>query len=469
MFSTSDTIVAIATPPGRGGIGVVRISGPDARTIAAALLDRRRELRPRVATFARVKRIDALDGEVSRRATTNGERAHLDNVIATSFPKPASYTGEDVVEISAHGSPAVLRAILEGSIRCGARLAEPGEFTLRAFLNGRLDLIQAEAVADLIDAVTPLQARVAFDQLDGTLTEAISQIDAKLFDLAARFEASLDFPDEGYHFIKVAEGRDTLDAIARQIYELIRTSRGGRIIREGRQVAIVGKPNVGKSSLFNYLVGSDRAIVTPIPGTTRDLLTEAADVEGVQVRFVDTAGIRDTADVVETEGVQRARRAAAVADLTVVVLDRSRDLECDDRALVADTENGPRLIVVNKIDLPPAWTPDVLESKGHLVELSLKTGEGVTELRSALANALNFEEPRRDVPIVTNVRHIGLLERARDSVDRALEALARNDAPSEEFVLADLSDARHALEEITGTRTSDDLLHHIFSRFCVGK
>lgn len=435
------------------------------------MLDRRSALRPRVATFTRVKRIDMIDGAAVDRASTAtpADTTHLDNVIATSFPKPASYTGDDIVEISAHGSPAVLRAILEGAIRCGARLAEPGEFTMRAFLNGRLDLIQAEAVADLIDAVTPLQARVAFDQLDGTLTGAISRIDAELFDLIARFEASLDFPDEGYHFIQVTEGRETLDAIGRQIYELIRTSRGGRIVREGRQVAIVGKTNVGKSSLFNNLVGSDRAIVTAIPGTTRDLLTETADVEGVQVRFVDTAGIRETSDVVETEGVHRARRAAAVADLTIVVLDRSRDLECGDRALMAESPSEPQLIVINKIDLPAAWTREAIEPSKHVVEISLKTGDGLSQVRSALAAALEVEEPLKEVPVVTNVRHIALLDRAKDSVDRALAALARNEALSEEFVLADLSDARHALEEITGARTSDDLLHHIFSRFCVGK
>ena len=216
-----------------------------------------------------------------------------DQVVATYFPAPHSYTGEDVVEISAHGSPVVLRQIVEDSMQAGARLAEPGEFTLRAFLNGRIDLIQAEAVADLIDAVTPLQARAAFDQLEGTLTERIAEIDRELFDLIARIEASLDFPDEGYHFVAAGEAVTSLRALEHQLATLLCESKRGRLIREGAQVAIAGKPNVGKSSLFNALLRAGRAIVAPIPGTTRDLVTETADIEGLRLELIDTAGIRD--------------------------------------------------------------------------------------------------------------------------------------------------------------------------------
>ena len=262
MFSTDDTIVAIATPPGRGGLGVVRISGPSAASVAAALLQLNIPLQPRHATFARVK---------------------ADQVVATFFPAPHSYTGEDVIEICAHGSPVVLRQILEDSVAGGTRLAEPGEFTLRAFLHGRLDLVQAEDVADLIDALTPLQARAAFDQLEGTLTQRIGEIDSELFDLIARIEASLDFPDEGYHFVAAGEAAAVLRDIESKVGALVCDSRRGRMIREGAQVAIAGKPNVGKSSLFNALLGAGRAIVAPAPGTTRDLVTETADIGGLRV------------------------------------------------------------------------------------------------------------------------------------------------------------------------------------------
>src|SRR6267142_895120 len=304
MFSTTDTIVAIATPPGRGGIGVVRLSGPDALAIARRLITHQGELVPRHATFTRTHAID--------------------QVVVTYFPSPHSYTGEDVVELSAHGSPVVLRAIVESAIAHAARLAEPGEFTLRAFLNGRMDLMQAEAVADLIDAVTPLQARAAFDQLQGTLTRVIADIDAALFDLVARLEASVDFPDEGYHFLPPSDVAAAIDGLLDRTRALLAGARRGRLIREGLQVVIVGAPNVGKSSLFNALVGSGRAIVTDIPGTTRDLVTEVIDLDGLRVTLVDTAGLRETHDPIEVEGVARSHQAVAVADLVLSVEDQSR-------------------------------------------------------------------------------------------------------------------------------------------------
>src|SRR5687767_5905917 len=249
-----------------------------------------------------------------------------DRVVVTFFNAPRSYTGEHVVEISAHGSPVVLNAIVRAAVDAGARLAEPGEFTLRAFLNGKLDLVQAEAVADLIDAVTPLQARAAFDQLEGTLTTAIAAIEAQLFDLMARLEASLDFPDEGYHFVQSDAAAREIADVRDRIRALLENAARGRMIREGAQIAILGTPNVGKSSLFNALLNAKRAIVTAIPGTTRDLLTERADLAGLSVALVDTAGIRESTDIVEQEGISRARQAASIADLTILVLDRSRAL-----------------------------------------------------------------------------------------------------------------------------------------------
>ncbi len=327
MFSTSDTIVAIATPPGRGALGVVRLSGPTARDVAGAILTVRQPLAPRHATFTRVRNTaDTIDANDRGSSTSEGLS---DQVIATYFEHPASYTGEDVVEISAHGSPVVLHQILTVAMRAGARLAEPGEFTLRAFLHGRLDLVQAEAVADLIDAVTPLQARAAFDQLEGTLTTEIGAIDASLFDMTARFEASLDFPEEGYHFVEPTTTAAELSAIEARLARLLANAQRGRLIREGAQLVIAGRSNVGKSSLFNALLGTGRAIVTAVPGTTRDFVTEVTELHGVRIALVDTAGERsvsDALDEVEREGIERARRARSVAQLVIFVLDRSRPL-----------------------------------------------------------------------------------------------------------------------------------------------
>jgi tRNA modification GTPase len=348
----------------------------------------------------------------------------------------------------------------------GARLAEPGEFTLRAFLNNKLDLIQAEAVADLIDAVTPLQARAAFDQLEGTLTSAITAIDQELFDVIAKLEASLDFPDEGYHFVAPKEARQSIGVVIAKIDALLQQAARGRLIREGAQVAIVGAPNVGKSSLFNALLNTNRAIVTAIPGTTRDLLTERADIGGLSLALIDTAGLRDTADLVEQEGVSRARETIGVADLTIVLLDRSRPLTNDDRELLGVTTTRPRIVVWNKIDLPPSQPLEPLDPV-EAIAISAATGAGFQRLIEAIGAALSSGEELRDRPQVTNVRHAMLLERARESLTRAAAALESE--VSEEFPLLDLQEASAALQEITGKRTADDLLRHIFERFCIGK
>ncbi len=446
MFSTSDTIVAIATPPGRGGIGVIRISGPDAATIATRLIGRDHPLTPRYATFA-------------RRAD--------DHVVVTLFEAPHSYTGEHVVEIAAHGSPVVLNGIVRAAIDAGARLAEPGEFTLRAFLNNKIDLVQAEAVADLVDAVTPLQARAAFDQLEGTLTQTIGEIERELFDVIAKLEASLDFPDEGYHFVAPKEARTSLAAIIGRIDALLAQAARGRLIREGAQVVIAGAPNVGKSSLFNALLNTNRAIVTAIPGTTRDLLTERADIGGLSLSLIDTAGVRETTDVVEREGVARSRNTLRVADLVIVMLDRSRRLSEEDRDVLSSTANQRRVIVLNKSDLPRADAVAHVSAPDAAVEISATTGAGIDRLIEAIAATLSASEPLRDQPQITNTRHIVLLERGRAAIDRAITALEA-EVP-EEFPLLDLQEAAHALQEITGKRTSDDLLHHIFARFCIGK
>jgi tRNA modification GTPase len=474
VFATDDSIVAIATPPGRGAIGIVRLSGRSAVDIAAAILEHTHPFRARHATYTRV-----------RSGRTAGV---IDEVVVTYFPAPNSYTGEHVVEISAHGSPVVLRAIVASAVAAGARLAVPGEFTLRAFLNGKRDLVQAEAVADLIEAATPLQARVAFDQLEGTLTSRIAEVDAQLFDLIARLEASLDFPDEGYHFIERGETARRVGCVVEQLDRLLAGARRGRLIREGASVVVVGRPNVGKSSIFNALVGADRAIVTEIAGTTRDLVSERVDVDGLAVTFVDTAGYRDAADVVEREGVARAMRARGVADVLVVVLDRSEPVTSDDEQLLADSASQCRIVVANKSDLPARCSLAALqlqlspsrdivagngsetgEPVGHdLIAVSAKTGAGLDDLRRAIVRELTGAESLRDAADISNMRHVALLAHARASLVRAQSAAMHDEAP-EEFVLADLQEARARFDEIVGTRTSEDVLRHIFEKFCIGK
>jgi tRNA modification GTPase len=548
VFSTADTIVAIATPPGRGGIGVVRLGGPEALAIAGRMIAHPGTLQPRHATLTEVRlkpdttlpgcpdttlpgrpdatlpgrrginrllgqpdttlpvgpddtrlaarsdvtrpavqpdvtglaaqsdvtrlaaRSDATRTAVQMDQTDDTGGAPIDQVVATFFPAPHSYTGDDVVELSAHGSPVVLRAIVNGAIERGARLAEPGEFTLRAFLNGRIDLMQAEAVADLIDSVTPLQARAAFDQLQGTLTRVIGGIDAALFDLIARLEASVDFPEEGYHFVDPGALAGAVDALRARTTALLAAARRGRIVREGLEVVIVGKPNVGKSSLFNALAGAARAIVTDVPGTTRDLVSEVIDLDGLRVTLVDTAGLRATRDAVEAEGVNRSRQALRVADLIVVVVDQSEPLDAEDAAVIEDTMNRRTLVVANKADKAPAWGVASLDyARLPVAVVSAETGDGLDQMRLSVAAALNMG-PEQDRPEITNVRHIALVRRADDALARARSAVLDNGpAMPEEFVLADLQDARAALEEVTGRRVTEDLLTHIFSKFCIGK
>jgi tRNA modification GTPase len=464
MFSISDTIVAIATPPGRGGVGVVRISGAGAASIAARLITHRGELEPRRATLTTTTPACRSGcGPAAGPAS-----AVLDQVVATYFAAPHSYTGEDVVELSAHGSPVVLGAIVQSAMDAGARLAERGEFTLRAFLNQRIDLVQAEAVADLVDAATPLQARAAYDQLEGTLTRAIAEIDAALFALVAKLEASVDFPEEGYHFLQPDALLAALGDLRARTTRLLVGARRGRLIREGVHVAIVGKPNVGKSSLFNALVGSSRAIVTSVPGTTRDLVTEVVDIGGLRVTLVDTAGRREARDIVEAEGVARSHGAESVSELVLIVVDASEPLDETDREMITRRAELKRLIVFNKCDLPRA--PFGAEaSMTDSVRVSATTGEGIGILRERIASALDVE-PIRDSPEMTNMRHIALLREADDALSRAEAAVALHEgALSEEFVLADLQAARSALEEISGHRVTEDLLAHIFANFCVGK
>lgn len=456
MFNPTDTIVAVATPPGRGAIGVVRLSGPRAGEIGATLTGAA-SFKPRHATLTRL-----------HAATAAGNGAQpIDRVLVTFFPGPQSYTGEDVLEVSAHGSPAVLRSIVDAAVSAGARVAAPGEFTLRAFLNGRLDLAQAEAVADLVDAVTPLQARAACDQLEGTLSQAIREIDRALNDIVIRTEASLDFPEEGYHFIDPEALAAEVRALRKRVTTLLGESRRGRLVREGFSVVLVGRPNTGKSSLFNRLVGANRAIVTDRAGTTRDLLVETVDLRGLRATLVDTAGRTATADPIEAEGVRRAVEAAEAADVAVCVLDRSAPLTPEDHDIVAALAPRRRILAANKSDLAPAW--QAADAATPVIDVSALTGDGIDALVDAVLAALDLDDVEAEPPIVTSARHIALLGRVEESLRRAEEAAAAPKPMPEEFVLADLHEARTALGEITGCAGGEDLLREIFARFCIGK
>ena len=453
MLPPDDTIVAIATPPGRSAIGVVRLSGRRATAVAQALLGGVR-LEPRRATHCWV----ALQG-----ITADDEGR--DEAVAVWFPAPKSYTGEDVVEISLHGNPLLLEGVVRRATAAGARLARRGEFTLRSVVNGKRTLVAAEAVADVIDASTFAQARLAFDQLHGTLGARIARIDAPLFDLIAQLEASLDFPDEGYHFITDGEAARVVERALGDVDALLADAARGRVIREGATVAVVGRPNVGKSSLFNALVGAERAIVTEAPGTTRDVLTERLDIGGLHVTLLDTAGIREAQDVAEREGVVRSLRARATADATLVVLDAQAGLTAEDESLLREAADaGRRIVVWNKCDLLlPGTSPAAVDG----VNVSALTGHGVDRLRACLAAALLGSEARSEPPAVANIRHVELLERVRKVLARA-RRLAQAAAP-EEILLKELHDIRSAFDELVGVRTPDDVLAHVFERFCVGK
>jgi tRNA modification GTPase len=452
MDKVGGTIVALATPPGRGGVAVVRLSGVRAREIALACCATGGPLEARRATLARLRLEDVED-----------------EVVVTWFEAPASYTGEDVVEVSAHGSPVIVARLVERAVREGARLAGAGEFTLRAFLNGRLDLAQAEAVQDLVAATTPAQVRMAFDQLRGGLSDRIGGFERELFELTARLEASVDFPEEGYHFIEPEAVLGTVRSLEGRMGALLREGRRGRLLREGATVAVVGRPNVGKSSVFNRLVGGERAIVTDVPGTTRDVLAESVCIGGLAVTVVDTAGSRETHDRVEREGVARARQARDAADLVLVVLDRSSALEKEDKELLSGTEGRVRIVASNKADLAPSWSRSdaPVREDETVLEVSALTGSGLDSLAGAIARALGSTSVG-EAPAIGNARHLRLLERAAGSL-RELRGRLEVGRMPEELVLVHLRECRDALEELTGRRTAEDVLEEIFSRFCVGK
>jgi tRNA modification GTPase len=485
-MNLDDTIVAIATPPGRGGIGVVRLAGPEARAIAQPMLSVSRELEPN-----RAIRCDFIESSPTPRGTerssaaadTPTTQARIDQVVVTYFAKPHSYTTDDIVEISAHGSPVVLRHIVELSLARGARLAEPGEFTMRAFLNGRLDLTQAEAVRDLIDSQTLFQAKVAAQQLEGALSNRLKPIKRKLVDLIALLEAGIDFAEDD---ISIASDATILDRIAQvktPLVQLAATFTYGKIVHQGLTLAIVGRPNVGKSSLFNRLVERERAIVTAQPGTTRDLVSETVAIGGIPVELVDTAGIRRALDEAESIGIRKSMEALADADLVLVVIDNTQLLSAEDRELLTQVEGRPAIVVENKSDLQPAPRDSRprLSSRAEPgrvssteppspphIPTSALTGEGIPALRAAILHHVAGDSTvQQESGFLTSVRHQKLVNDALTSLDAATNAVVAR--VPHEMLLLDLYGALGPLDEITGATTTDDILNLIFSTFCIGK
>lgn len=447
---TDRTIAAISTAPGAGGIAVIRVSGAEAVNIADKVF------------LGKDKLCDAPTHTVHYGFIKNADGEKIDEVLVTVMRAPRTFTREDVVEISAHGGGTAARAVLETVLRAGAVMAEPGEFTKRAFLNGRIDLSQAEAVIDIINAKTELSRRSALAQLEGSLSKEISAIRQKLVHLAAQMQVTIDYPDEDLEDITIDDIRVTAAECRDRARKLLATADSGRIIREGIRVSIAGKPNVGKSSLLNRLAGAERAIVTDVAGTTRDIIEEYINLDGVPIILEDTAGIRDTSDAVEKIGVERSRKSIETADLVIAVFDGSLPLGEEDRKILDETAGKKRVILINKTDLK---TPDNVPDGS--VFISAKTGEGIDELKNRVKRMFDLEVTAGDGAAVTNMRHKTALLAAERALSGTADALDAG-IPSD-IVSIDINIAIQALGEITGETVSDDIVNEIFHEFCVGK
>ena len=454
--STSDTIAAIATPVGSGGIGVVRMSGPEALWVARRVTRRDRDPRPRYAHLVEVY---------------DGNDTLIDQALLLFMPGPRSYTGEDVAELSCHGGPVAVRRVLDSLLAAGARPAGPGDFTLRAFLNGRLDLAQAEAVADLVAAPTPAALAVAANQLAGRLSDAVFDMRTACLDLLAQMEAEVDFEEDEVPAMDRAVVAATLDSLQQRLEDALASAGRGIMQRHGVRVALVGSPNVGKSSLMNALLSTDRAIVTDIPGTTRDVLEESFNLDGVPIVLNDTAGLRETHDPVETLGVERSSRALEGSDAAVLVLDASRPLLRNDEIAAERVQRAskPTIIALNKRDLPHAVRPEDIRdlAPGAPIVHTAAIREDVSELREALRHVIGLAGGDGGLALVASVRHEEALTRARDELAGARRAVA-DDEPSD-FISIGVRGAVNALGEITGESATEDLLDVIFSKFCIGK
>jgi tRNA modification GTPase len=461
MMFPDDTIAAIATPIGQGGIGIVRLSGPDALKIADRIF------RPRNAARmpSKVLTYSVIYGLLFDPA----DPSPVDEVIVSVMRGPHSYTREDILEINGHGGMVIIRRILEIVLAEGARLAEPGEFTKRAFLNGRISLSQAEAVMDLITAKTEESRRIAADQLGGSLAGKLGAIRNRLLDLCALAEACIDFSEDEIE-LKTSEqmGAD-LEAVAQELEKLSRTYNEARFFREGLATAIVGRPNVGKSSLLNALLARDRAIVTDRPGTTRDLIEEYINISGLPVRIIDTAGIRHSDETIEQEGIRRSLRALENADCILAVFDGSMPLDAEDHSLIRKISSGNAIIVVNKADLDEQISfGDLLPVNSPLVRVSTLTGEGIDDLKSLIVttNLKEWKEEREGV-VITNLRQKQAIDQSVTALGRAAQILGRNQPL--EILALELRDALEQVGSLTGDVTHEAILDKIFSEFCIGK
>ena len=445
--SDTDVIAAVGTAPGRAGIGIVRVSGKKLEQLASRLLGS--VPAPRLAVRAVFR-------------DTAGEP--IDDGIALFFPAPASYTGEDVLELQGHGGPVVLGMVLRRCLELGARLAEPGEFTRRAFLNDKLDLAQAEGVADLIDAATEAAARCALRSLRGEFSEAIGSLEKRLVELRMLVEATLDFPEEEIDEMDREEARGRLRHLREEVSRSLVRGRRGSVLRSGLQVVLAGQPNVGKSSLLNRLAGEDLAIVTEIPGTTRDAVRQTIQVEGVPVNVIDTAGLRDTVDTVEAIGIARTWEAIGHADALLLVVDARAGVAAADRSIVDRLPGKLKLVTVfNKIDLSGDASRAEEDEQGWRIHVSAKTGDGIESLREVLLKLAGWQSGEEDV-FMARERHLVSLERVAQALDRAVQAMSQSELLAEELRLA-----QRELGSITGEFSADDLLGQIFARFCVGK
>ncbi|MFV0370496.1 MAG: tRNA uridine-5-carboxymethylaminomethyl(34) synthesis GTPase MnmE [Azonexus sp.] len=446
----NDTIAAIATAPGRGGVGVIRISGSALLPFALALTGKNPQ--PRHATLAEFK---AADG------------SSIDTGLLLYFPGPNSFTGEDVLELQGHGGPVVMQMLLSRCLDLGARLAEPGEFSRRAFLNGKMDLAQAEAVADLIDAATASAARCAVRSLQGEFSRAIGELNEELINLRMLVEATLDFPEEEIDFLQAADAFGRLQRLQGKLGEIFQRAGQGKLLQAGLHVVLAGLPNVGKSSLLNCLAGDDLAIVTPIAGTTRDALRSTIQIEGIPLHIIDTAGLRDTDDEVEKIGIARSWQEIERADVVLLLVDARAGIGADDQAILDQLPAQlPRIVVHNKIDLADQTPASYQEAGGTGIALSAKARLGIDLLRAELLRIAGWQQTE-DV-FIARERHLRALNLARDHVDSATR-LAHSPHPALELFAEELRLAQQALGQITGEFTADDLLGVIFSRFCIGK
>lgn len=458
MAVPTDTIVALSTPPGRSGIGVIRISGPDSLKILQTLVGESYNPAPNVL---RLKSLcDPNSGEI------------LDEALVCLFQAPHSFTGEDVVELHCHGSPVLLRTIIDLILKLSARLADPGEFSLRAVANGRLKLTEAEAIRDVIDAQTDSALRQATRQLKGEISNRLRPAQEALLEIIVRLESSLEFVEDDLPAVASQEIILALEQLRQDLSRLCNTFGAGRLLREGIRVALVGRPNVGKSSLFNGLVGHGRAIVTGTPGTTRDTLSESIAIDGVPVVLTDTAGIRNSRDEIETIGVARARREAADADLLIVVIDGSELLCDEDRSVLAEIADVRHIVALNKSDLPTfsaATFDGALARQSHfeVVSVSAKSEAGLESLRAAILQPFANGSAQSEGLLITNARHHDLLVQSIEAVASSQQLL--NQRASEEMVLVGLHNALRYLGEITGETTTEEILGQIFATFCIGK